>query len=219
MATPQAPPETIRRTAIEILQGPEYHVNQDTRVGETIVDIMLQIFEWMIWPFRWLFESMEGLPEVLRWLIVLGLFLLLVLLLGHLVYTLVTTLRPSARNSKFISALASGHTLDAKEFEQLAQEALAQRNFIVAVRFLFRASLVHLQDIEGKFFSPGLTNRQFLTRYQKLPVASSLQALVEVIDASWYGQRECREEDYLKCRQAYAEIRQQTKAETHADSA
>ncbi len=221
MTTPQAlpDPETIRRTAIDILQGPEFHVNQYTQVGGTIVDLLRQIFVWIILPFRWLFEAMEGLPDVLRWLIVIGLFVLLMLLVGHIVYSLVTVLRPSTRNAKFVSALSSNRILGAEEFEQLAQEAIAQHDYIAAVRFLFRASLSHLQILEGRLFSPGLTNRQFLRRYQKSPIAGSLQSFVEIIDASWYGNGECRREDYLKCRQAYAKIRLQTKEDTHADGA
>lgn len=221
MNTPITPPdpEAIRRTAAEILSGPEFQVERDTRAGDTLVDIMLQILEWIIAPFRWLFEAMDGLPEGMRWLIVIGLFLLLVFLVGHIIYTLTSTLRPSTRNSKFISALSSNRKLSAEEFEQLAQEAITQHDYISAVRFLFRASLVHLHALEGRVLSPGLTNRQYLRRYSKSRFVESLRSFVEIIDTSWYGNGVCREEEYLKCRDAYAEIRRHTKADVHADNA
>ncbi|QDS97226.1 DUF4129 domain-containing protein [Adhaeretor mobilis] len=221
MSAPLTPPdpERIRRTAAEILSGPEFQTEPDSRAGDTIVDIMLQLLEWVVAPFHWIFDAMEGLPESLRWLIVIGLFILLVFLIGHIIYSLTSALRPTTRNSKFISALSSNRKRTAEEFEQLAQEAVAQHDYISSVRFLFRASLVHLHAVEGRVLSPGLTNRQYLRRYSQSRFVDSLRAFVETIDVSWYGNGVCREEEYLKCRDAYAEIRLQTKAGTHADSA
>jgi len=220
MATPRVlpDPETIRRTAAEILENPEFQIDQDTKLGGTIVDMALLVLEWVLVPFRWLFNAMDGLPDGLRWVVVLGLSALLLFFVGHLLYTLVTTCRPQTQNSKFISALASRRKRSAGDFEQLAQEARTQHDFISAVRFLFRASLVHLQSLEGRAFSPGLTNRQYLRRYQKSPFLESLQSFVDIIDTSWYGNGVCQEAEYLKCRDAYAEIRRQTKGGTHADN-
>ncbi len=221
MANLQPPPdtETIRRTAAEILQRREYQLDRDTRMGDTIVDIFVWLFEWLIYPFRWLFNAMDGLPEGFRWVVVIGLVLLLIVLVGHLLYTLVTVLRPVARTVQFSSAMDSKRKLSAKEYEDLAQQAFAQQDYIVAVRFLFRASLVHLQVLEGRPFSPGLTNRQYVRRYRKSPFVGALQSFVEVIDQGWYGNGICREEEFYRCREAYAEIRRQTKAGFHANGA
>lgn len=219
MSTTQAPPdpETIRRTTTEVLAGAEFRIEQDTGMGETLVELLIRIGEWLIYPFRWLFNAMEGLPDGMRWVVVIGLVILLIALVGHLLYTLVTVLRPTTRRAKFESALSSKKQLNAKDFEQLAQEAFEQRDYIAAVRFLFRASLAHLQKAEGRPFSPGLTNRQYVRRYRKSPFVGALQAFVDIIDASWYGNGLCREEEYLRCREAYAEIQSQSKAGKHAD--
>jgi len=221
MSTPKtAPaPETIRHTAVEILSGPEYKIEQDTRTGDTLVDLMLQILEWMIAPFRWLFDAMEGLPDALRWIVVIGLFILLLLLVGHIVYTLTSTLRPSVRKSRFSSALTSRRSISADEFEQLSQEAIGRHDYIAAVRYLFKASLVHLQTLEGRVFSPGLTNWQYVRRYQKSRFVDSLSYFAHVIDASWYGNGVCREQEYLKCSEAYADIRRHSKEGSHANNA
>ena len=221
MSTPMSAPdpETIRRTAAEILSGPEFRIEQDTRVGDTLVELMLLILEWVIAPFLWLFDAMEGLPDALRWLVVVVLAVLLALLVGHIIYTLASSLRPATRKSKFLSALSSHRKLTAEEFEQHAQEALAQHDYISAVRFLFRASLAHLQALEGRVLSPGLTNRQYVRRYQKSRFVEPLQYFVDIIDTSWYGNGVCREAEYLKCRDAYAEIKRQTSAGSHADNA
>ncbi len=221
MANSQPPPDAgvIRQTAAEILQRSEYQLDRDTRLGDTIVDIIVWLFEWLIYPFRWLFNAMDGLPEGFRWVVVIGLVLLLIVLVGHLLYTLVVALRPATRRASFSSALDAKHKLSAKEYEDLAQQAFAQQDYIAAVRFLFRASLAHLQSIEGRPFSPGLTNRQYVHRYRKSPFVGALQSFVEVIDQGWYGNGICREEEFQRCREAYAEIRRQTKAGSHADGA
>lgn len=220
IADTQPEAETIRRTALEILHGPDFRINEETEAGNLLGDFFLQILEWIVKPFIWLFRSMEGLPDVLRWLIVVALAIVLLLLVAHIVYTLFTVLKPSARKSnKFKAAYSSRRVLSAEEFEQFSQEALVEQNYIAAVRFLFRASLVRIQGLEGKLFSPGITNRAYLRRYRRTPMARSLQAFVEIIDSGWYGNRDCQEEDYLKCASAYAEISQQTKGNAHADNA
>lgn len=221
MPTSHVPPdpETIRRTTAEILQGSDFQINQDTRAGETFADFMQLLFEWVISPFVWIFQRMAGLPDAVRWLVVIVLAIVLVLLLAHLTYTIVSVFRPNQRKGKFTAALSAGRRMSPEEFEKLAQEALTQQDYIAAVRFLFRASLAHLQSLEGRFFSPGLTNRQFLRRYQKSPVIGALQSFVEIIDTGWYGNGICREKEYLKCREAYAEIRRQGKEASHADRA
>jgi hypothetical protein len=212
-------PDEIRRTAAKILSGPDFEIEKDRKVGDTVVDLMLDLIEWILAPFRWLFDEMEGLPDPLRWLIVVGLFFIACLLIGHIVYSLTATLRPIRRNSAILSQDFSNSRLSADEFERLAQQAFAERDYIVAVRFLFRASLTHLHDREGRILSPGLTNRQCLIRYRQAPFVVSLQAFVEVIDASWYGSKVCGQEDYHLCRDAYEQIRRQTKASFHANYA
>ena len=212
-------PEKIRRTAAKILSGPDFQIEQDTKVGHALVDLFYKIIEWILTPFRWLFDQMEWLPNPIRWLIVIGLLLIVLLLLGHIVYSIMTTLGPIKRKSNFLSNNPSDPQLHADQFEQLAKQAFAERDYIAAVRLLFRASLSHLQDMEGRRLSPGITNRQCLQRYRQRPFVESLQAFVDIIDASWYGSRACQQEEYFVCRDAYAEIRRQTQTRSHADRA
>ena len=211
-------PEAIRRTAAEVLSDPDFRIEQDTRVGDTIVDLLQRLFELLIAPFRWIFDAMEGLPDFIRWIVVVGLFLLLLLLIGHIVYTLTATLRPSRHKSKFLPASKADPRLSVEEFEQLSQEAISRQDYISAVRYLFKACLTHLQALEGRSLSPGLTNWQYVRRYRKSRFVDSLRRFARVVDASWYGNSVCREEEYLRCKQAYKEIRSQTKEDSHADN-
>lgn len=211
-------PETVRQAAHEILQRPEYQLDQPTGNSEWLIDLLLDSLYWVLKPFRWLFDVMEGLPDALRWIIVIGLAVLLVALVAHIIYSLVGTLRTVDRRAAFRSAYADPFVSSA-ELEELAQQALAVGDYIAAIRHLFRAGLIHLQDAEGTKFRPGMTNRAHLHRYQNSSFVESLRLFVETIDASWYGNSECREEDYLKCRAAYVVIRQQTKDDSHAHSA
>ena len=103
--------------------------------------------------------------------------------------------------------------------ERLAQEAVAQGDFISAVRYLFRACLVRLQANDERTFRPGMTNREYLRRFRKTSFVDSLALFVELIDTKWYGGGDCRREDYESCRTAYALIQQQMKDISHAHSA
>jgi hypothetical protein len=219
LAAPLSPePETIRQTAQEILRRPDYSVTQQTRGGDRILDWILQLLYWLIAPFRWLFDAMEGLLEAMRWVVVIGLFLLLLLLVGHIIYTIVAAFRPTAKKSLYQKSSLK-RVVSPRELERLAKEAVLESDYIWAIRCLFRASLAHLQDLEGRAFRPGLTNRGYFRLYRRSSIAVPLQLFVEIIDACWYGNSPCQEADYLRCHAAYVEISNHRKEPAHAHSA
>lgn len=209
------PADEIRDTARLVLERPEFQVETAPPGAEQL----LQFFEWLIKqilrPFAWLFNSMEGLPDPLRWLIVIALFVLLIALLGHIFYTVFSVLRPPARKTTLVD-VARGNELQPADFEKLADEAAADRDYIGAVRCLFRAALVSLQQREQKRLRPGITNREILSRLRDARLVDAMRLFVETIDAGWYGRQPCGEGEYRRCREAYQLLRGPGEASSHA---
>ena len=88
-ASPLPDPETIRRTAEQVLRRPDYQLDPQPDSGATLLEWLLRFLRWILTPFQWLLDALAGLPGWLRWPIVLGLAALLILLVFHIGYTIV----------------------------------------------------------------------------------------------------------------------------------
>ena len=212
-------PETLREKAAEIVAGRDYRLDSGQSDNGWMFALMLEIIDWILVPFRWLFELTEGLPSFLRWMIVLGLAAIVVLLIGHIIYSIVSAVRGPKRVS------AAGleerrRRIDPLELERLADEAARRADYVTAIRFLFRASVVRLELSDKKMNRPGTTNRELLRRYRNRPVVNdSLRQLVETIDRKWYGDEVCSAADYAVCQSAHGEVCRTLGEPAHALSA
>lgn len=216
-APPLPEPDIIRRTAEEVIQRPEFRLEPRGNSGEAMMDLILRIVWWLLTPLRWIFELTEGLAEWLRWLIVLGLFLVLVLLITHIVYTVWKALRRPKRARSY-SLDSEPRRLDPATLERQADEALVRHDYITAIRLLFRADLLRLEKYEGRKYRAGTTNREYLYRYRSSPIFQPMKSFVETIDVKWYGRGTCSLEDYEACRQAHTHIRRMTQERKNAHS-
>ncbi|MBL9161755.1 MAG: DUF4129 domain-containing protein [Planctomycetaceae bacterium] len=208
-------PDDIRDTARLVLERPEFQVETPPPGGEQLLQFLEWLIRLLLRPFVWLFNAMEGFPEPLRWLVVVALFLLLIALLGHIFYTVFSVLRSPSRKTALID-VARGAELQPADFERLADEAAADRDYIGAVRCLFRAALVSLQQREQRRLRPGITNREILSRLRDARLVDAMRLFVETIDSGWYGRQPCGEGEYRRCREAYQELRGQGEARRHA---
>ena len=199
-------PETLREKAAEIVAGRDYRLDSGQSDNSWMFALMLEVIEWILVPLRWLFALTEGLPSFLRWMIVLGLVAIVVLLTGHIVYSIASAIRGPKRVSG--SGLDERRrTIDPTELERLASEAARRTDYLTAIRFLFRASVVRLERSEKKSNRPGTTNRELLRRYRNRPeLGDSLRQLVETIDRKWYGDEVCSDADYAACQSAHREV-------------
>src|SRR6476660_6479369 len=155
------PPQTIRETAKEVVARPYFHLDSPN-AGDT-TPLILRILRWLMKPFEWLFDSLEGLPEAVRWLIVILCVVICVALIAHIIYTLLAAVRgPLYRKNHF--QLPETKDADPRDFERRAELALSHEDYIGAIRLLFRATLRRLELFEKKKFRPGITNRELLTR-------------------------------------------------------
>ena len=86
-ASPLPDPETIRRTAEQVLRRPDYQLDPQpdserhpSRIAAAHFPLRFST------PFLWLLGALAGLPGWLRWPIVLGLAAILILLVLHIGY-------------------------------------------------------------------------------------------------------------------------------------
>ena len=212
---PLPPADEIRDTARLVLERPEFQIESAPPGSEQVLQFLEWLIKLLLRPFVWLFNAMDGFPEPLRWLIVIALFLLLIALLGHIFYTVFSVLRPPARKAALVDA-ARGSELRPADFEKLADEAAADRDYIGAIRCLFRAALVGLQQREQRRLRPGITNREILSRLRDARLVEAMRLFVETIDAGWYGRQPCGEGEYRRCREAYQLLRGPSEAKSHA---
>lgn len=201
---------TIREKALEIVQGDEYQLESVSRADDSVIlDLIKQIFGWIAGIFNFLNGLMEGLPAFIRWFIIAALVVILILLIAHIVYTITLMFKKGGPVSGFE---LSEEILKPKpeELELEANRLSGQKDFISAIRHLFLACLLRLEEHDKKTFSRGLTNHQHLKRFNGTPIYDSFRRFVDVIDNKWYGEGICQEEDFIYCQEAHSTIYQYT---------
>ena len=217
-ASPLPDPETIRRTAEQVLRRPDYQLDPQPDSGPTLLELLQRFFRWILTPFQWLLDALAGLPGWLRWPIVIGLVALLILLVFHIGYTIVRAVS-GPRQKRGLAAALQRTPRDPAALERQAAEAVSRGDFITAIRLLFVACLLRLELAEKRAFRAGTTNREHLRRHQDSPVFEPLKLFVEIIETRWYGQGVCGLEDFEACRAAHAQIRDFAQEPPHAHRA
>jgi hypothetical protein len=217
-ASPLPDPDTIRRTAEQVLRRPEFRLDPQPDSGAWLLRWLMRILRWVAAPFRWLFDALEGLPDWLRWLVVIGLVVLLVLLVLHIAYSIVVAVR-GPRMRRGPAAAVGAAPRDPVVLEGQAAESVARGDFLTAIRLLFLACLLRLEKAEQRVFRAGTTNREHLRRHRGSPVFEPLGQFVEIIETRWYGQGACGPEDFDACRAAHARIRDWAEEALHAHRA
>ena len=201
-------PDAIRAKIAEVLARPDYSLDP-VAADESWewLKLFFRIIEWIMTPFRWLMELTEGLPMLLRWTIIIGLFVIVVLLIAHIAYTIVAAVRGPKQDSSSLTLDEQSSQRNPDLFERRADEAARIGAWVDAIRFLFRATLLRLELREKRRFRVGMTNREHLRRYRNSAIAEPLGLLVETLDLKWYGDGPCDREDFARCREAHTTIR------------
>jgi hypothetical protein len=217
-AAPLPDPETIRRAAEEVLRRRDYQLDPQPESGSILLEWLLRFFHWILTPFEWLLNALAGLPAWLRWPIAVGLAALLVLLVLHIAYTIVSAVR-GPRQKRGLAAADPRAPRDPAALERQAAEAVSRGDFITAIRLLFVACLLRLERAEKRAVGAGTTNREHLRRHRDSPVFEPLKLFVEIIDTRWYGRGVCGLEEFEVCRAAHAQIRDFAQEPPHAHGA
>ncbi len=206
--SPKAPlPDsaTVRATARAVLARPEFRVDGSTEAGESLLDSLWRFLMRALDAISDFFHWLEKMSPVLAWAFIIGLVAVLVLLVGHIIWTIVMIVRGD-RRAPAVSDSPARRKLTAAELARQAEAARAAGDMILGVRLLFRACLAHLEQREGKTFRPGATNHEHLNRYRQTPVYDCLAQFVWVIDSKWYGSEPCVPADFSACHDAYERI-------------
>lgn len=212
MALPATFPdaETIRRTAAEVVQRADYRLQPESRADEVFLSLILNGLQLIISAFRSLFYLVEGLPEWLQWVVIVGLVLVVLVISGHMFYSLFMLFRSTRQRDSATLTLPTV-VLDPAKLERQADDAAARGDSSLAVRLLFRACLLRLEKAESRKLRSGTTNREVLRRHRQAPVYEPMKVFVEIIENKWYGMGECSAGDYQTCRVAHAELLRLTK--------
>lgn len=76
------------------------------------------------------------------------------------------------------------HELD---FKTAIEEAVASRNFRLAVRLLYLQTLKHLTDAGRVHYKPDKTNRQYVAELVNSPLQPEFEILTQQFEFVWYG--------------------------------
>ncbi|REJ89010.1 MAG: DUF4129 domain-containing protein [Planctomycetota bacterium] len=197
------PPDEIRRVAAEVLKRPEFHPDSlsNTTGAESI---WLEILKWIWGGIEWLAAALAFLPAALQ----IPVAILLVLLLGFVVVRMILGVSRVARLPQTEEALRQRQrrALYPADLEKMATEAHQQGDAIEAVRLLFRAAILRLENAEKRPNRPGSTNRELLRKYRAAEIHSPLKTMADTIEMKWFGGRPSEPDDYDRSREAYESL-------------
>ena len=210
-------PETIRRVAQEVIRRPDYQFGTGDDHQPTLLAWLLDLFWWATTPIRALFDMLHDISPPLAWLVIVLLVVILIALIAHIIYTFKQALARPGRGRLDVPREAAPP--DPGTLERQAGDAAAAGNYISAVRLLFRACLLRLQQLDRRPLRRGITNRELLRRYQSTSIVDALRLFVDTIDRKWYGHEVCTAADYEQCAQAHDQIRRTAGEVARADRA
>src|SRR5690606_25935134 len=136
----------------------------DAGLSDESMSLWLTLLSWLLWPIIWLFESMEGMPLFRRILLIAALGLALLALSAHIVWTLIAALWPGPVRG-LGSAAPRQQPTDPRELEEQAERAASSGEHLDAIRLLFRAALLRIEQAEQRKLRIVMTNRELLRRY------------------------------------------------------
>jgi hypothetical protein len=207
----------IRHTAAEVVQRPEFQLQQEVNPRSKIIAWLLDLLDLILTPMFHFFAGLWDMSPLLAVAVVILLGMVLVMLLAHIAYTFHQAMQKRTKTAS-LGALAT-KTLDPRSLEIEAEEAAHHQDYIRAVRLLFRASLLRLEQADRRGIRPGITNREYLRRFRDTAAHDTLQMFVDIIDAKWYGYGTCDVRDYMKCQWAHDQISSASGGTSHAHGA
>lgn len=188
--------EVIRQTAAEVVARPDYELDQG--LDENSRSLLMMLLSWVMKPFIWLFQTMGGLPTAVKVLVIAILVVVLVALIAHIVYSIISAIKGTKRIRNGSLAVRE-RPLNPVDLEESAKAAAGQGHYVEAIRMLFKAALVRIEQAEKKKFRAGITNREILKRYRKSSLADPLGRIIHLVDRKWYGDEPCGQTDFDIC--------------------
>jgi hypothetical protein len=165
-------PDDSRQRLEEVLARPEFQDAQPT---------LLERF------LRWLSELLPDASPDMRGLVDAAVGVFGVLVIGALIFFVVRIVRHNWREGETLESFGE-IPIHATEAQAKATSAAGAGDFREAMRLLYLAALLHLDEVGLLRFDRALTNREVLaTVVNRTPLHAALSPVVTQFDRVWYG--------------------------------
>jgi len=206
--------ESARNATRDVLATDEF-----SRLGVDNATWMERMIGWVIGIIQTIGGWFQSLPSWLAWLLVGWMVLTLVAIFIHLIYTLVQMLGSSGskrvpRDHAWVGdELLGVQDLRFDSVLERAQQMLAEGRWLMAVRYLYVASVVWLAEREIVIFRKDKTNRDYLRELARRPAERELFGEMTLLfETAVYGRASATEQDCRRMSDLIEKIRAQTTA-------
>jgi hypothetical protein len=146
--------------------------------------------------FGWIFTVFKALGIVL-----------IIALVAYIFYMIINkegTWSFGKRSDKnFVTLEAIEKNVEQHNFERLVQQAVANKDFRLAIRYHYLNSLKYLAKKELIRYDPDKTNLQYLQELKNEKQRNDFSYLSYIYNYIWYGEFPITEIDYLKAENAF----------------
>ena len=159
-------------------------------------------------PSQYEAPNLGSLPNIITpiaWTVLAVAVIIALVFIGRSIYG--QRKKAARKVSGLISDEEAKLTLD--EWLAKADELARKGQFREAVRCLYVASLLRLDEARALEFRRDETNWEHVDRYQRDPLAYDLRTATMRFDLVWYGNRDCSAEDVTSMRANYEELTSQ----------
>jgi hypothetical protein len=153
---------------------------------------------WLASFFRWLGGLHQTAP-LLYWVLLIGCLALLVLITGHILWTVwrVLSLGPAPQKGDETRARQERFS---RAYREEGRRCAERGEYTEAIRFLFLALVFRFEESGRVLFQRAFTNREYLALFSERPqVRAQLEVFVDTLDDHWYGQRPTDQGRYEEC--------------------
>jgi hypothetical protein len=167
-------------------------------IWEKIVSFIYDLFDWDLRA-----DSFSGRQIV--WITLLSLLVILILI-GAVIFF-----------KKFGKTLGRGdettilvdeveRNLAETDLDKLIENSLSEKNFRLAVRFVYLKILKHLSTKQLIDYQYQKTNYEYAYEIENIDLRAIFRKVSLVFDYCWYGEHQATEQDYLFAKQEFGEI-------------
>lgn len=93
-----------------------------------------------------------------------------------------------------------------RNIQELIDQALAQKNYRLAVRYSYLYVIQKLAEIELIQYQFDKTNSDYLNELKNTPVENGFKTITNLYDYTWYGNFEVSENDYFQSRPVFNDL-------------
>ena len=201
----------IRKKLEEIFRDPAYggapwSVAPPSSAVSFLKTAARKLTEWLN-SISGFFDNLHWESPVLFWLLLGALVLVLVLLLSHMGWTVVRTLKESARRTKDEDASPPEGKREVRRLLKESAALAARARYSEALRNLFLALLRALSETRYAAAPAGWTNHEIINALEAPPeIRDRLHRVAEAFDHGWYGRKRLAAEIYSSCRETVLEF-------------